>query len=61
MIDKKTLKSGKPDSSGKLDLLRLRINDENYLRDAIQSMALVMSNELLEITREGGYYERQRT
>jgi len=61
MIDKKTLKSGKPDSSDKLDLLRLRINDENYLRDAIQSMALVMSNELLEITREGGYYERQRT
>ena len=44
----------------RLDLLRLRINDDNYLHAAIQRMALVMSKELMEITTEGGCYERQR-
>jgi hypothetical protein len=46
--------------SKKLDLLRQRINDENYLRAAIQRLALVMSNEIMEITIEGGRHERQR-
>jgi hypothetical protein len=41
-------------------LLRQRINDETYLRAAIQRLALVMSNELMEITEKGGRNERKR-
>jgi len=44
----------------RLELLRLRINDENYMYAAIQRLALVMSNELMEISKEGGHYERKR-
>jgi len=47
-------------NSKELELLRRRINDENYLHAAIQRLALVMSNELMEITMEGGRNERQR-
>jgi len=47
-------------SAKKLDLLRRRINDEKYLHAAIQRLALVLSNELMEITSEGGRNERQR-
>jgi len=47
-------------SSTELELLRRRINDEDYLQAAIQRLALVLSNELMEITMEGGYNERQR-
>ena len=46
--------------SGRLELLQRRINDENYLRAAIQRLALVLSNEIMEITMEGGSHERQR-
>ncbi|MCL2266771.1 MAG: hypothetical protein FWC17_03260 [Treponema sp.] len=44
----------------RLELLRRRINDENYLHAAIQRLALVLSNELMEISSEGGRNERQR-
>jgi hypothetical protein len=47
-------------SSRELELLRRRINDENYLRAAIQRLALVLSNELMDITSKGGRNERQR-
>ena len=47
-------------NSRKLELLQLCINDENYLNCAIQRLALIMSNELMEITTEGGRHERQR-
>ena len=47
-------------SSTELELLRRRINDEDYLQAAIQRLALVLSNELMELTMEGGYNERQR-
>jgi hypothetical protein len=46
--------------SRELELLRRRINDEDYLHAAIQRLALVLSNELIEITMEGGRNERQR-
>ena len=46
--------------SERLELLRQRINDEEYLNAAIQRLALVLSNELMDITREGMYHERQR-
>jgi hypothetical protein len=47
-------------NSKKLELLQRRINDEDYLHAAIQRLALVLSNELMEITMEGGRHERQR-
>ena len=40
--------------SGRLELLRHRINDENYLHAAIHRLALVLSNELMDISSEGG-------
>jgi len=47
-------------NSKKLELLRRRIHDEDYLYAAIQRMAYVLSNELMEISMEGGHNERQR-
>jgi len=46
--------------SRRLDILRRRINDETYLHSAIQRLALVLSNEIMDITIEGGRNERQR-
>ena len=47
-------------NSKKLESLQRRINDEKYLHAAIQRLALVLSNELMDITTEGGRHERQR-
>jgi len=47
-------------NSLKLEQLRNRINDEDYLHAAIQRLALVLSNELMQITQEGARHERQR-
>jgi hypothetical protein len=47
-------------SSTKLEQLRHRINDEDYLHAAIQRLALVLSNELMEMTQEGLRHGRQR-
>ena len=47
-------------SSTKLEQLRRRINDEDYLYEAIQRIALVLSNELLEISHGGKHIERRR-
>ena len=47
-------------NSKKLELLRHRINDENYLHAAVQRLALIMSKELMEITTEGERHERPR-
>ena len=44
----------------KLESIRRRINDEDYLHAAIQRLALVLSNELMDITQEGERHERQR-
>ena len=50
------------DTSGlsKLEDLRLKINNEDYLHEAIQRIALIISNELLNLPRGGRSYERQR-
>ena len=48
-------------SSTKIEQLRERINDKDYLYAAIQRIALVLSNELMDMSPGGGnYYERQR-
>jgi hypothetical protein len=43
-----------------LENLRKKINSEDYLYEAIQRIAQVLSNELLEVSRGGIYHERQR-
>jgi hypothetical protein len=47
-------------SSTRLEQLRKRINDKNYLHAAIQRIALVLSNELMDMSQGGAYNERQR-
>jgi hypothetical protein len=47
-------------NSKRLETLRQRINEEDYLRAAIQRLALVLSNELTHVSAEGGRHERQR-
>jgi hypothetical protein len=46
--------------ASELEALRRKINNEDYLCEAIQRIALILSNELLDIPQGGGYYERQR-
>jgi hypothetical protein len=47
--------------SSELERLRRKINNEEYLSEGIQRIALVLSNELLDISQRGLYhYERQR-
>ncbi|MCL2215095.1 MAG: hypothetical protein FWC06_07805 [Treponema sp.] len=48
------------DWSDRLELLRHRINDDGYLHAAIHRLALVLSNELMDISSEGGRNERKR-
>lgn len=43
----------------RLEVLRMKVNSEDYLHEAIQRIALIISNELLDIP-QGGSYERQR-
>jgi len=49
------------ESSGlsKLEVLRQKINSEDYLLEAVHRIALIISNELLDIP-QGGSYERHR-
>ncbi|MDR0289427.1 MAG: hypothetical protein LBI06_00645 [Treponema sp.] len=48
-------------SSTRLEHLRKSINDKDYVRSAIQRIALVLSNELMDMSQGGGKYnERQR-
>jgi len=48
-------------SSNRLEQLRKSINDEDYLYAAIQRIAVVLSNELMDMSKkEGRYNERQR-
>jgi len=44
----------------RLELLRQKINSEDYLHEAIQRLALIISNELLDLPRGGRSYEQQR-
>jgi hypothetical protein len=42
-----------------LEILRQKINNKEYIHDAIQRIAQVLSNEILKVSR-GRIYERQR-
>jgi len=63
MVTPKTsLKQGGEDNPGltRLEVLRQKINNEDYLHEAIQRIALIISNELLDLPQGGRSYERQR-
>jgi hypothetical protein len=48
-------------SSLKVEQLRRRINDKDYMYAAIQRIAMVLSNELIDMSQSGGSYNgRQR-
>ena len=48
-------------SASRVEQLRQRINDKDYMYAAIQRIALVLSNELMDMSQSGGRYnERQR-
>jgi len=59
---KASLNPAREDDSGltKLEVLRQKINNEDYLHEAIQRIALIISNELLDLPQGGRSYERQR-
>jgi hypothetical protein len=46
-------------SCEELENLRIKLNDEAYLTEAIQRIALILSNELMNIPLEGGTNERK--
>jgi hypothetical protein len=51
-----------PDRSGEVfnpERLRQKINNEEYIYEAVQRIAQVLSNEILKVSR-GRIYERQR-
>ena len=44
----------------KLEILRQKINNEDYLHEAIQRIALIISNELLDLHPGGRPYGNKR-
>jgi len=44
----------------KLEILRQKINNEDYLHEAIQRIALIISNELLDLHPGGRPYGHKR-
>jgi hypothetical protein len=43
-----------------LEQLRNKINDKDYIYEAIQRIALILSNGLLDISRGGIYHEQRK-
>jgi hypothetical protein len=41
-----------------LEQLRKKINNKDYIYEAVQRMALILSNELLDISRGGVFHEQ---
>jgi hypothetical protein len=46
--------------SSRIAILKQKIDNEDYLNEAIQRIAQVLSNEILELPQGGSYYEWQR-
>jgi hypothetical protein len=46
--------------SSEVERLRKKVDSKEYLDEAIQRIALVLSNEILNISQKGQYYERKR-
>jgi hypothetical protein len=47
--------------SPRIAILRQKIDNEDYLYEAIQRIAQVLSNEILDLPHGGSYHERQWT
>ena len=62
MTQKTVMEMPVQEASGltKLEILRQKINNEDYVHEAIQRIALIMSNELLDLPQGGRSYEQQR-
>jgi hypothetical protein len=45
--------------SPRIAILKQKIDNEDYLSEAIQRIAQVLSNEILELPQGGSYHERQ--
>ena len=62
MAQKTLLKLSAEDNPkhAKLELLRQKINNEDYLHEAIQRIALIISNELLDLHQGGRPYGNKR-
>jgi hypothetical protein len=45
--------------SSRIAILRQKIDNKDYLNEAIQRIAQVLSNEILELPHGGSYCERQ--
>jgi hypothetical protein len=46
--------------SDELETIRRKINNKDYMYEAIQRIALILSNELLDISRGGLYHEQRK-
>jgi hypothetical protein len=46
--------------SAELEKLRSKINNKEYIHEAIQRIALILSNELLDLSRGGVYHEQRK-
>jgi hypothetical protein len=47
--------------SSRIAILKQKIDNEDYLNEAIQRIAQVLSNEILELPQGGSCHEWQRT
>jgi hypothetical protein len=47
-------------SNSRIERLKKKIHNEDYIGEAIQRIAQILSNEILDISQGGSYNERQR-
>ena len=62
VVSQEVPRRSRPEKSlgtSELEALRAKINSEEYVYEAIQRIALILSNELLDIP-QGGSHEQQR-
>ncbi|MDR2536525.1 MAG: hypothetical protein LBD29_10900 [Treponema sp.] len=53
----RTVRAGNRLGPTELEQLRAKINDRDYLFDAIECLAMILSNEILNIPQGGAYSE----
>ncbi|MCL2477872.1 MAG: hypothetical protein FWF22_00115 [Treponema sp.] len=63
MVSREAPRRPKPENglgTTELEALRAKINNEEYVCEAIQRIALILSNELLDIPQGGNYEQRRK-
>jgi hypothetical protein len=53
----RTVRAGNRLGPAELEQLRTKINDREYLFEAIECLAMILSNEILNIPQGGAYSE----